>query len=52
MGTRASRYGLAALAMQLCCLMPCSGWSQATPQPEPERQALFGETHVHTSWSL
>ena len=24
----------------------------ATPQPNPERNAYFGETHVHTSWSL
>jgi len=27
----------------------------ATPafaQPNPERKAFFGETHVHTSWSL
>jgi hypothetical protein len=22
------------------------------PQPNPERQAFFGETHVHTSWSF
>ena len=22
------------------------------PQPNPERNAYFGETHVHTSWSL
>ena len=24
----------------------------AAPQPNPERNAYFGETHVHTSWSL
>ena len=22
------------------------------PQPNPERNAYFGETHLHTSWSL
>ena len=24
----------------------------AQQQPNPERNAYFGETHVHTSWSL
>ncbi len=24
----------------------------ASPQPNPDRNAYFGETHVHTSWSL
>ena len=26
--------------------------AQTAPQPNPERQAFFGETHVHTSWSF
>jgi hypothetical protein len=25
---------------------------EPAPQPNPERNAYFGETHVHTSWSL
>ena len=24
----------------------------AGPQPNPERNAYFGETHIHTSWSV
>src|SRR5215510_14051828 len=24
----------------------------AAPQPNPERNAYFGETHIHTSWSV
>lgn len=26
--------------------------AEPRPQPSPERNAYFGETHVHTSWSL
>ena len=26
--------------------------SAASAQPNPDRNAYFGETHVHTSWSL
>jgi hypothetical protein len=37
---------LPALAMFLACF---NGFAQ---QPNPERNAYFGETHVHTSWSL
>ena len=25
---------------------------EAAPQPNPERNAYFGETHIHTSWSV
>ena len=25
---------------------------EPAPQPNPERNAYFGETHLHTSWSL
>jgi len=35
----------------------CSGWifisaGAALAQPNPERNAYFGETHLHTTWSL
>ena len=30
-------------------LAPVSSWAQAK---NPERNAYFGETHVHTSWSF
>ncbi|HEY6385690.1 MAG TPA: DUF3604 domain-containing protein, partial [Candidatus Acidoferrum sp.] len=26
--------------------------AQTPPQPNSDREAYFGETHVHTSWSL
>jgi hypothetical protein len=29
-----------------------SGFQQSTSQPNPERNAYFGETHQHTSWSF
>jgi hypothetical protein len=31
---------------------PSSGFQQSDSQPNPERNAYFGETHVHTSWSF
>ena len=38
------------------CLHPSPASAQATapapPQANPEREAYFGETHVHTSWSF
>ena len=37
------------LALSAACLL-CS-LAQAE-EPNPERNAYFGETHVHTSWSL
>ena len=30
----------------------CRPAEAPAPQPNPERNAYFGETHVHTSWSL
>jgi Protein of unknown function (DUF3604) len=35
-------------------LLPCfpAVAQQATPQRNPERDAYFGETHIHTSWSV
>ncbi|HRH15224.1 MAG TPA: hypothetical protein PK225_12835, partial [Azonexus sp.] len=26
--------------------------ADAAPQPNPERNAYYGETHLHTSWSV
>jgi hypothetical protein len=31
-------------------LLPC--FPAAAQQPNPERDAYFGETHLHTSWSV
>jgi len=31
---------------------PVAQVSAAAPQPNPERNAYFGETHIHTSWSV
>src|SRR6266542_1880047 len=31
---------------------PCAPVPAPAPQPNPDRNAYFGETHVHTSWSL
>ena len=42
----ASSFGLATL---LACLMASTALAQ---QPNPLREAYFGETHVHTSWSF
>ena len=37
------------LPLALACFL--GGLAQAE-EPNPERNAYFGETHVHTSWSL
>ena len=42
--------GLPAIHAVLASLLAIAGPSLA--EPNPERQAFFGETHVHTSWSL
>src|SRR5206468_6794679 len=31
---------------------PAAPAPASAPQPNPDRNAYFGETHVHTSWSL
>ncbi len=31
---------------------PAGRSAEPTPQPNPERNAYFGETHIHTSWSV
>src|SRR4029434_3163107 len=33
-------------------IAPAQPAEAPAPQPNPERNAYFGETHVHTSWSL
>ena len=47
------------LGFMLGCLFPLSTPQQTLSQepppsqhPNPERNAFFGETHVHTSWSF
>lgn len=35
-----------------CVAAACVMAGSALTQPNPEREAYFGETHVHTSWSL
>jgi Protein of unknown function (DUF3604) len=54
MTMRVSRCGLAVLVMGigLPCLTASPGSSETSSQGNPERNAYFGETHVHTSWSL
>jgi Protein of unknown function (DUF3604) len=36
----------------LMLLTASPAFTQVTPEKNPERNAYFGETHVHTSWSL
>jgi hypothetical protein len=36
----------------LCVLLVARATSAQAPAPNPDRNAYFGETHVHTSWSL
>jgi len=31
---------------------PAAATAASVPQPNPERDAYFGETHIHTSWSV
>jgi hypothetical protein len=40
------RYGSVAAALVMAVGQP------AFAQPNPERNAYFGETHIHTSWSV
>jgi hypothetical protein len=39
-------------AKKAAATAPAQPAAAAAPQPNPERNAYFGETHVHTSWSL
>ena len=34
------------------CLLLSAYATAADPEPNPERNAYFGETHIHTSWSV
>lgn len=62
---RAVAINLILLLISLSALVSCKSTPQGQPgsqsgqtriepgpQPNPERNAYFGETHVHTSWSL
>ena len=40
------------LGATLMLLMASPALTQMSPDKNPERNAYFGETHVHTSWSL
>jgi hypothetical protein len=40
------------LGAVLTILTASPGFTQMNPKKNPERNAYFGETHVHTSWSL
>jgi hypothetical protein len=43
---------VALLGVALIILTDSPAFTQMTPEKNPERNAYFGETHVHTSWSL
>ena len=38
--------------LAICAALLASGAPPAAAQPNPDKNAYFGETHVHTSWSL
>jgi hypothetical protein len=40
------------LGVALMMLFGSPAFTQMSPEKNPERNAYFGETHVHTSWSL
>lgn len=40
------------LGAALIILMASPGFTQMTPEKNPDRNAYFGETHIHTSWSV
>src|SRR5438445_3950062 len=40
------------LNSMLTCILVAASTSLQAQQGNPERDAYFGETHVHTSWSL
>lgn len=41
-----------AVAVGVVALGAAGARAEDAPQPNPERNAYFGETHIHTSWSL
>jgi hypothetical protein len=41
-----------ALGAGLVGLLAASAWAQSAPERNPDRNAYFGQTHSHTSWSL
>ena len=46
---RAGVAGLTIVAASLTCALATAA---DNPKPNPERDAYFGETHIHTSWSV
>src|SRR5664279_2331487 len=44
--------GIFALLAVALWAIPCISGSPAFAQPNPERDAFFGEEHIHTSWSV
>jgi hypothetical protein len=43
---------VALLGAALIILLASPAFTQMTPEKNPERNAYFGETHIHTSWSV
>src|SRR6266496_3309060 len=50
--TAAQKKSEAGDAAKTAATAPAQAAETPAPQPNPERNAYFGETHVHTSWSL
>lgn len=46
---RARTAGLIVAAASLACGLAAAA---DAPKPNPDREAYFGETHIHTSWSV
>src|SRR5262245_36790537 len=44
--------GMCRMLLALCTAMTLAGVPALAQEKNPERNAYFGETHVHTSWSL
>ena len=40
------------LGVAILMLLASPAFAQMSPEKNPERNAYFGESHVHTSWSL
>ena len=50
--TPAQKKSEAGDAAKTAATAPAQPAETPAPQPNPERNAYFGETHVHTSWSF
>ena len=49
---KTNRTGLAGLTIVAASLTCALATAADNPKPNPERDAYFGETHIHTSWSV